>query len=132
MKSGRRRRTVSRGRWQVTRERCRIESRQPPPPDAGDCRLGDVIAELVRSLDLDRHQDLQLLAQEWPQLVGGAVAAHTRPGSLNNRILEVFVDNSVWLNELSRYGRGAMLQKLQARLGPARIAAVALRPDPDR
>jgi len=100
-----------------------------PPREA--VPLQAVLAAVMKRLGLEDQHWLTVLAQEWPSIAGKAVAAHSRPGRVNDRHLVVFVDSSTWLNELSRYGKGRLLRNLQERLGPDRIASVSFRLDPD-
>ena len=125
------RRTWSRGRWRVTRERCRIADVVPPPPFGESTAIGSVIPFLVKGLDLDERQWSELLEPEWESIVGNQVAAHTRPGRLQGSTLVVFVDNSVWLSELQRFGKRRMVENLKQRYGPDRIRAVRFQLDPD-
>jgi len=120
------------GRWQVARERFHIEGAYPPASDVEPHAIGDIIPLIMKKLGLDQQHWLAVLAEEWPSLVGDAVAAHTRPGRFENKVLTVFVDSAVWLNELSRYGRKKMLENLQKRFGADRIADVRMQPDPGR
>lgn len=71
-----------------------------------------------------------VLARDWLEVVGPAVARHTRPGRMLAGRLVVYVDNSVWLSELARVHRRRMLSNLQARFGK-RIRSLALQLDPD-
>ncbi|MDA0578097.1 MAG: DUF721 domain-containing protein, partial [Verrucomicrobia bacterium] len=71
------------------------------------------------------------LATEWPHLVGNDVARHTRPAGLERRVLLVYVDSSVWLSELQRFGQKQILTNLQKRFGQDCVPALRLRLDPD-
>ncbi len=74
---------------------------------------------------------LNTLQQDWADIVGKTVAAHTRPGQLQERVLTVYVDSSAWLAELSHFGRDEMLKNLQKKYGTERIKSVRLQNDPD-
>jgi predicted nucleic acid-binding Zn ribbon protein len=131
MAQARRRGQIGRGRWQVERERCQIEDPVPRPP-AGEARpIAPIVSGLLAKFGIAQPEWLGALQEGWAQIVGPAVAAHTRPGRLDRRRLIVFVDNSVWLGELMRYGRRQMLANLQKQLGPGRIDSVTLQLDPD-
>lgn len=94
--------------------------------------LGDVLARLIPKLRLQESLWTQDLAQEWPTLVGVAVAAHARPGRVTGNVLTVYVDSSAWLNELARFGHRQMLANIRKRFGPGRIAELRFRLDPGR
>jgi predicted nucleic acid-binding Zn ribbon protein len=86
----------------------------------------------MKQLGLDNQHWLEMMSDEWPGIVGADVAKHTRLGGFQNKNLTIFVDGSVWLNELVRYGRDKMLASLQKRFGADRITTVTLRLDPGR
>lgn len=67
----------------------------------------------------------------WGGIVGDSVAKHARPGRIEGARLIVFVDNSVWLNELSRYWKSTIVSNLQKKFGSQRIQSITLRIDPD-
>jgi predicted nucleic acid-binding Zn ribbon protein len=119
----------NRGRWEVTRERFRIPEMAPPAPDRS-VHIGTVVSAVMKSLGLDDRLWQRELDAEWPELVGKMVATHARPGSIEGNRLIVFVDNSVWLAELSRYRRTELLKVLQRRFGQ-KISDVILRLDPE-
>ena len=131
MKKERDVRRFSRGRWAVHRERARIADRKPEPDPRDSRGIQDVIPAVMKRFGLEEQGWQAVLEGEWTSLVGKAVAAHTRPGRMDHNNLVVFVDSSVWLNELSRYGRKSMFGNLQKRFGKKRIASVSLRLDPD-
>jgi len=118
------------GRWRVNRERLHLPDARPPKR-GGPARIDAVIPNLMRKLGLHEQHWLSVLDQEWSTIVGDAVAKHTRPGRFVRHRLIVFVDSSVWLNELARYGRSQVLAKLQERFGKERIRDLSLQLDPD-
>jgi len=121
----------NRGRWQIERERCRIADVRPPSGPADPSVMADVIPALMKRLGLADQHWLGVLEEEWAKIAGEAVAKHTRPGRMEKKKLTVFVDNSVWMNELMRYGSKQLLLNLQKRFGSGRIVSVAFVLDPD-
>ncbi len=111
-------------------ERCRIAP-SSQPPRAGEHAMGDALPGVMKRLGLDTEHWVETLTKEWRQVVGSAVGSHTRPGRIDGSRLTVFVDSSVWLNELKRYGAKQMLQNLQSRFGASRIRNIRLQVDPD-
>lgn len=98
-----------------------------------DCTsIAAVIPRLLARIGLEGDSWLLRLAEEWPALVGTVIAAHTRPGRVMGQTLVVFVDSSVWLSELKRFGQAQMLAKLQERFGAEKIRSLRFQPDPDR
>ncbi|MGQ9660767.1 MAG: DUF721 domain-containing protein [Kiritimatiellia bacterium] len=94
--------------------------------------IAAVIPRLLARIGLEGDSCLLRLAEEWPALVGTVIAAHTRPGRVMGQTLVVFVDSSVWLSELKRFGQAQMLAKLQERFGAEKIRSLRFQPDPDR
>jgi predicted nucleic acid-binding Zn ribbon protein len=127
----RRRRSFNPGRWLVQRQRVHLDLPAPPRGLADAVAIGSALPPLLQKLGLDGRQWLTRLAAEWPSVVGPAVARHTRPGRMEGDRLVVFVDHSVWLNELARYGKAAMLSNLQRSAGADRIKTLTLELDPD-
>ncbi|MDD4870737.1 MAG: DUF721 domain-containing protein [Kiritimatiellae bacterium] len=125
------RKSYNKGRWQVERERFRIENHRPPEGIADPLRISDAMAGVMKKLGLEDTHWLTVLEDEWQKIAGEAVAKHTRPGRMEKKRLTVFVDSSVWLNELLRYGRRQMLLNLQNRFGKGKITSVSLVLDPD-
>lgn len=127
----RRKRKFNRGRWQVERERCRIPFAAPGASSGDAARIDADVTGLMKHLGLGESLWLNALENEWVDLVGAELARHARPGKYDNGKLTVFVDSSAWFNELKRFGRNAMLDKLRKRFGAAKICAVDLQFDPD-
>jgi predicted nucleic acid-binding Zn ribbon protein len=123
-------RPYSRGRWAVEKERFQIVG--DPPSEAHQSALGDVLPDVLKSLRLDGDFWLQKLAQEWPQVVGDQVARRSRPGQLQKQTLVVFVENSVWLSELSRFAQKQILENVQRHADGSRIRSIRLQLDPER
>ncbi len=121
----------SKGRWLVERERCAIEAFSPPPPDPGGISLPEGVNEVLKKIGLADASQLAGITEEWSSIVGLQVAQHTRPGTLQNAELSVYVDSSVWLHELQRYGLKTMLGNLQKHFGATRVKKVRLHIDPD-
>lgn len=126
-----RKRKYSKGRWEVARERLHITAEVPPAPDRDASRLGDVLPALLKRLGLGQDLWLAALEDEWSELMGAVVAAHTRPGEWSPaKRLTVYVDSPVWLHEISRGGRGVMLENLTRRFGAGKIADLRFQLDP--
>lgn len=119
------------GRWQVQRERLRLDESDRLYPPYMDGRVQDIVPQLVRRLGLADTYWEHTLEREWPALVGEQVAKHTRPGRMNRGVLYVYVSSAPWLAELSRMGQKQILENVQKRFGESRIKSVRLQPDPD-
>ncbi len=62
----------------------------------------------------------QRVLADWSELVGGKIAARTRPLELRERVLHVEVVSSAWLHELNLL-KPELLAGLTARLGEPRL-----------
>jgi len=131
MKGKNRRPAFNRGQWEVQRERLRLEDRRPPDAPREPMPLDTVLPSLLKRLGLEAQHWLTTLNEEWASLVGQGVARHARPGRLESGVLTVYVDSSVWLSELSRYGKEEILTKLRGRFGAKRFKGLRLQLDPD-
>lgn len=96
----------------------------------GGIPLAKLIAPILKSLRLEESRSVNHLQERWEATMGKAVAAHTRPGVLNNGDLTVYVDSSPWLSELKRYTSREMLANLQNAFGREVIRSVRLQLDP--
>jgi len=123
--------SFGRGRWHVQRERFHLENEIAPHGVTDPAKIADIIPALMKGLGLGDMHWLNVMQEEWAGIVGEAVAKHTRPGRMEKKKLTVFVDSSVWLNELLRYGRKEMLVNLQKRFGRGKVDMVNLVLDPD-
>lgn len=122
---------MSKGQWAVHRERGRIRSFRQPPVGWNDRAVSDGIESLLKGMGLSDNLWLEDLSREWTAIVGQGVGKHTIPGRVVGSNLYVFVDSSVWLNELKRYGQKEMLVNLQKRFGKSRIGTIFLQLNPD-
>ncbi len=123
----------SKGRWMIERERCRIDSdMQAPLPDSGGVAVGVGVEALLKRLGLANASWASGLADAWETIVGKQVSLHSRPGVLQEGELTVFVDSSVWLSELKRYGMASMLRNVQDYAGKDRVKKLRLQIEPDR
>ena len=63
----------------------------------------------------------------WNSLVDPQVAAHAQPAGLNKGTLFVTVDSSVWLDEIVRYRRREILDRLQHSFGREMVKKISFR-----
>jgi len=116
--------------WQVQRERGQISQYRPDPPFVEPRHIGDVVGGILDGLGCEDAIWIEKIAARWNTIAGETVARHARPGSVEFQCLTVFVDSSVWLNELSRYGQTQLLNNLRIQFGDDRITKLRLRLDP--
>ncbi len=87
---------------------------------------------VMKGLGLSGLQWTAELAEAWPLVVGEQVAGHTRPGRMLGTELVVYVDSSVWLSELQRYGLKGLCAKVQDYCGKQKVRGIRLQLDPDK
>ncbi len=121
----------SKGRWMIERERCRIEDFKPPLPDSGGVTMAAGVENVLKRMGLAHAAWAAEIVDAWLSIAGKQLARHTRPGTLQGSELTVYVDSSVWLNELQRYGLAALLANVQEYAGADKVRRVRLQLDPD-
>lgn len=129
--AGYRKRTYNVGWWQTQQDRFQVTGRFPPVPFQ-DHSLSAILPDVLEKMDMRQDAWRLRMAAEWKEMVGDDVASYTRPGPFEYGRLIVYVRHSLWLAELSRYGKSHILAKLQDRFGANRIRQIMLRLDPDR
>jgi len=68
----------------------------------------------------------------WEQIVGEALAAHTRPGGFTDGELQVIADSTAWATQV-RLLRAQLIRRLNAELGDGTVTGVKVRgPTPPR
>jgi len=78
--------------------------------------LGDVLESFLSRSGLKRRIQEQKILDLWEKVVGQAVAERTEPIRVQNRVLQVKVDSSVWMQQL-QFMKSLILQKFQQQLG---------------
>ena len=89
--------------------------------------LGDVMPAVLNNLGLDRRRAEAEIVRVWNNLIDPNLTAHARPTGLNKGTLFVTVDSSVWLDEIVRYRRREILDRLQHSFGRDLIARISFR-----
>ena len=87
---------------------------------------------LVKRL-IDRHKKLQPIRDLWPQIVGETAANHSQPANLEEGVLTVWVDSSLWATKLRHLGP-SIVAKLNLRQSDfdtrIRLSALSIRVSP--
>ena len=89
-------------------------------PEKGPEKIGDILGRLFVAKGWGRKQERLKLEKSWAEAAGEEYAAHTRVLVLKKGVLEVSVDSSVLLQELSQYQKRPILAKLR-KLLPALV-----------
>ena len=114
----------------MEKERHQLGGYRPAAGVEDACSIADLVPGLMKRMGLAEKHWVTVLHDEWDSLAGDAVAKHTKPGRMQGKHLIVFVDSSVWLSELSRYGSKELLANLQKRFGASKIGSVRFQIDP--
>jgi len=86
-----------------------------------------LVPQVMKRLGLEQRLQQSQVFYLWPEIVGAENARHAQPVSLRNGQLVVAVDHPAWLQELSRYHKSAILQKVQARVGKKAVRDICFR-----
>jgi hypothetical protein len=87
----------------------------------------ELIPSVLKGIGLERKQsDLEIL-RVWNNLMDPVVAQHAKPVNIAKGTLFVSVDSSVWLDEIVRYRRREILQRLRHAFGPDLIQRISFR-----
>ena len=89
--------------------------------------LNEVMPRVLKELRIDRRQGETEILKVWNHLMDPNVVAHAHPTGLHKGTLFVTVDSSVWLDEIVRYRRREILERLQHSFGRDLIARISFR-----
>lgn len=89
--------------------------------------VASIMPNVLTHLGLNRRRTEAEVARVWNNLIDPNIVAHAKPTGLRNGTLFVTVDHSVWLNEIVRYRRKEILNRLQYSFGPDLIARISFR-----
>lgn len=78
--------------------------------------LADLLKEVLPSSPLAEGLHTQEVLESWPAIVGDRIAEHSQAVGIENGILTVRVESSVWAQELNLL-RPKIVQRLRERLG---------------
>ena len=98
-------------------EKSRVSARQ----------AGEVMPRVLSDLRMDRRRDEAEVIKVWNSSISPDVTAHAQPAGLHKGTLFVNVDNSVWLDEIVRYRRREILNRLQFSFGREVIVKISFR-----
>jgi predicted nucleic acid-binding Zn ribbon protein len=117
-------------KWELDRERFRIEDRFPPPERHPERRISDILTGLLRK-DEDENVVLsEVITERWPVIAGEQLASHVRPSHLENGVLYLQADHSGWLAELRRLPKAGLLKKFASIPGVPKIRDIRFQLDP--
>jgi len=118
-----------RGRGSNRDARTRL-SRPTIPGELGEpVSIGDAAALVGDELGLAEPRSFARLVDAWNDIVGDAVAQHSRPRGVRNGVLDIAVDAPVWATQL-RYLEADLVDRASRIVGPGVVSAVRISVDP--
>ena len=87
----------------------------------------ELIPKVISKLGLAQRRSEVEIVKVWNRLIDPTIVAHAQPTGINKGTLFVTVDNSVWLEEIVRYRRREILQRLQFAFGKELILKISYR-----
>jgi predicted nucleic acid-binding Zn ribbon protein len=98
------------------------KTRQPSARPAAE-----VMPRVLAGLRIDSRQAETEILKVWHHQMDPNIVAHARPTGLRKGTLFVTVDSSVWLDEIVRYRRREILERLQNSFGRDLITKISFR-----
>jgi predicted nucleic acid-binding Zn ribbon protein len=86
-----------------------------------------LVPQVMKKLGLEQRLQQSQVFFLWSEIVGSDIARHAQPISLRNGLLVVTVNHPIWLQELSRFHKVLMLQKVQGRIGKTAVRDICFR-----
>ncbi|MDB6066098.1 MAG: putative RNA-binding protein containing Zn ribbon [Pedosphaera sp.] len=90
-------------------------------------KAGDILPKVLTDMRMDRRRAEAEVLKVWNNLIDPGIVAHAQPTGLNKGTLFVTVDSSVWLNEIVRYRRKEILDRLHHSFGRELITRISFR-----
>jgi predicted nucleic acid-binding Zn ribbon protein len=87
----------------------------------------ELIPKMLTELRIDRRQSESEILRVWNNQLDPNISAHAQPTGIRNGTLFVTVDSSVWLDEIVRYRRREILERLQYSFGRDLITRISFR-----
>jgi predicted nucleic acid-binding Zn ribbon protein len=86
-----------------------------------------VLPRVLAGLRMERRQAEAEIVKVWNNQLDPNIAAHAQPAGIRHGTLFVNVDSSVWLDEIVRYRRREILERLQNSFGRELIRRISFR-----
>ncbi len=86
-----------------------------------------VVDKVLQELRIDRRQSETEILKVWNHLLDPTLTAHAQPTGICRGTLFVNVDSSVWMDEIVRYRRRGILERLQHAFGKDLIQRISFR-----
>ena len=90
-------------------------------------KIADVMPHVLVDMRMDTRRAEAEVTKVWNNLIDPGIVAHAQPTGLNKGTLFVTVDSSPWLDEIVRYRRKEILNRLQHSFGTGIITRISFR-----
>jgi predicted nucleic acid-binding Zn ribbon protein len=90
-------------------------------------KVGDLMPKLLSGLNIDKRRSEAEIVKVWNNLIDPRIVAHAQPTGLHKGTLFVSVDSSPWLDEIVRYRRKEILDRLQHSFGRDLVTRISFR-----
>jgi len=95
---------------------------------ASPCKtMADVFPNVMKTLRLDQRRAEAEIVRMWNGILDPNIAAHAKPDRLRNGTLFVVVDSNVWLDEILRYRRKEIMDRLHHSFGRELVTKISFR-----
>jgi predicted nucleic acid-binding Zn ribbon protein len=88
---------------------------------------GKLVPKVMKGFGLEQRLQESRVFSLWSNIVGVDIARHAQPVGVKKGRLEIMVDHPIWLQELSRYSKPMLLQKIQAVVGKQAVRDLIFR-----
>jgi len=86
-----------------------------------------ILPRVLADLRMERRQAEAEILHVWQSQMDPNIVAHAQPAGIRRGTLFVNVDSSVWLDEIVRYRRREILERLQNSFGRELISRISFR-----
>jgi predicted nucleic acid-binding Zn ribbon protein len=90
-------------------------------------KVADIMPGVLVDLRMDKRRAEAEVLKVWGSLIDPGIVAHAQPTGLHKGTLFVTVDSSPWLDEIVRYRRKEILNRLQHSFGIDLITRISFR-----
>ena len=90
-------------------------------------RAAAILPRVLADLRMERRQAEAEILQVWISQMDPNIVAHAQPAGIRRGTLFVNVDSSVWLDEIVRYRRREILERLRNSFGRDLICRISFR-----
>ncbi|MEW6535314.1 MAG: DUF721 domain-containing protein [Candidatus Auribacterota bacterium] len=95
-------------------------------------QVSNLLEGILKQLGIEEKFSASRVLDQWLDIVGSQVAANTKPHKVEKDVLFVYVSNSSWLMELTRFYKKTILKNIQEKTGTNTIKDIVFKLGPVR